>query len=74
MKSSLAKAVDTASVTAPAAMAALQEWLPAEQILYGTDFPWGTLAASRSALAPLNLPGETLAAIERSNAEKLLAL
>jgi 6-methylsalicylate decarboxylase len=66
--------VDTASVTTPAAMAALQAWLPTEQILYGTDFPWGTLAASRGALARLKLPPEILAAVERDNAERLLRL
>ena len=66
--------VDTASVTSPAAMAALQTWLPLEQILYGTDFPWGTLAASRGALARLELAPQRLAAIERGNAERLLDL
>ncbi len=60
--------VDTASVTGPAAMAALSAWLPTEHILYGTDFPWGTLAASRSALARLGLPPEKLTAIESGNA------
>ena len=48
--------VDTASVTSPPAMAALTKWLPEGQILYGTDFPWGTLAASRASLARLGLP------------------
>ena len=66
--------VDTASVGNPAAMAALQQWLPTEQILYGTDFPWGTLASSRTGLANLSLDTETLSAIERRNAEHLLGL
>lgn len=65
--------VDTASVTLPSAMAALRAWLPESQILYGTDFPWGTLAASRAALARLGLPAEKLAAIESGNAKALLA-
>ena len=64
--------VDTASVTGPAAMAALTKWLPEGHILYGTDFPWGTLTASRQALARLGLPPETLAAIESGNAAALL--
>jgi predicted TIM-barrel fold metal-dependent hydrolase len=64
--------VDTASVTGAPAMAALQEWLPPDHILYGTDFPWGTLAASRASLARLQLPTATLAAIERGNAIQLL--
>jgi predicted TIM-barrel fold metal-dependent hydrolase len=64
--------VDTASVTGPAAMAALTAWLPDGHILYGTDFPWGTLANSRAALARLDLPAEKLAAIEHGNASALL--
>jgi predicted TIM-barrel fold metal-dependent hydrolase len=66
--------VDTASVTSPAAMAALQEWLPEHRILYGTDFPWGTLAASRAALGRLPIEPRKLAAIERGNAQRLLVL
>ena len=66
--------VDTASVANPAAMAALQQWLPTEQILYGTDFPWGTLASSRAALARLQLDPEKLGAIEHRNAARLLGL
>lgn len=64
--------VDTASVTSAPAMAALQAWLPLEQILYGTDFPWGTLAASRAALARLGMQPQRLAAIESANAAILL--
>jgi predicted TIM-barrel fold metal-dependent hydrolase len=64
--------VDTASVTSAPAMAAVRAWLPPEHILYGTDFPWGTLAASRSALTRLGLPPEQLAAIESGNAAALL--
>ena len=66
--------VDTASVTSPPAMAALRAWLPPEQILYGTDFPWGGLASSRAALAQLGFAREQLAAIESANAAALLAL
>lgn len=66
--------VDTASVTSPAAMAALRAWLPEGHILYGTDFPWGTLAASRQALGRLGLSPEKLAAIESRNAAQLLSL
>lgn len=64
--------VDTASVTSPPAMAALRAWLPQNQILFGTDFPWGTLASSRAALARLGLPAKQLAAIESVNATMLL--
>jgi predicted TIM-barrel fold metal-dependent hydrolase len=66
--------VDTASVTSPATMAALREWLPPDRILYGTDFPWGTVAASRAALQRLAIEPGQLAAIERSNAQRLLGL
>ena len=65
--------VDTASVTKPEAMAALLAWLPSEQILYGTDFPWGGLANSRAALSRLALSPELSEAIERRNALRLLA-
>jgi predicted TIM-barrel fold metal-dependent hydrolase len=66
--------VDTASVTGKPAMAALAAWLPAEHILYGTDFPWGTLATSRAALERAGLPPEQLPAIESRNAAALLGL
>jgi hypothetical protein len=55
-------------------MAALLKWLPAGHILCGTDFPWGTLAGSRSALARIALSPGTLAAIENGNARSLLGL
>jgi predicted TIM-barrel fold metal-dependent hydrolase len=55
-------------------MAALMKWLPQGHILYGTDFPWGTLANSRAALARLGLPTNTLAAIESGNAAALLGV
>ena len=63
--------VDTASVTGKPALAALTAWLPSDHILYGTDFPWGTLAASRQAIARAGLAPEQLAAIETGNATKL---
>jgi predicted TIM-barrel fold metal-dependent hydrolase len=66
--------VDTASVTGQPAMAALSAWLPADHILYGTDFPWGTLAASRAALGRVGLSAEQLAGIESGNAVELLGL
>ncbi|MGI4879231.1 MAG: amidohydrolase family protein, partial [Janthinobacterium lividum] len=66
--------VDTASVTTPGAMAALTASLPADHILYGTDFPWGGVASSRAALAKLNLSAEALTSMENSNARKLLGL
>jgi predicted TIM-barrel fold metal-dependent hydrolase len=66
--------VDTASTTGEPAMAALTAWLPPGHILYGTDFPWGTLAASRAALQRAGLPTPELAAIESGNAAALLGL
>ena len=53
-------------------MAALHAWLPESHILYGTDFPWGTLASSRAALGQLGLSAMRLAAIENGNASTLL--
>jgi len=63
--------VDTASVTGKPALAALTAWLASDHILYGTDFPWGTLAASRQAIARAGLAPEQLAAIETGNATEL---
>ena len=65
--------VDTASVTGKPALAALTAWLPGDHILYGTDFPWGTLAASRQALARTGLAPGQLERIERGNAQQLFA-
>lgn len=64
--------VDTASVTTPGAMAALTASLPADHILYGTDFPWGGLVNSRAALNKLDLSATQLDGIESHNARKLL--
>jgi len=66
--------VDTASVTGKPAMAALIAWLPAGHILYGTDFPWGQLRASRAALERVELSPEQLSGIESGNAAALLGL
>jgi predicted TIM-barrel fold metal-dependent hydrolase len=66
--------VDTASVTGLPAMSALMAWLPEGHILYGTDFPWGTLASSRAALARLGLSETKLAAIESGNASALFGM
>jgi predicted TIM-barrel fold metal-dependent hydrolase len=66
--------VDTASVTGKPAMAALTAWLPAGHILYGTDFPWGQLRASRAALERVGLSPEQLSGIESGNAAALLGL
>jgi len=66
--------VDTASVTGKPALAALTAWLPSDHILYGTDFPWGTLAASRQALLRSGLSAQQLAEIETGNAAKLLGV
>jgi predicted TIM-barrel fold metal-dependent hydrolase len=66
--------VDTASVTGKPAMAALTAWLPPDHILYGTDFPWGTLAASRAALERVGLSAEQLLGIESENAAALMGL
>ncbi|UAJ09081.1 amidohydrolase family protein [Glacieibacterium megasporae] len=66
--------VDTASVTTPGAMAALTASLPADHILYGTDFPWGGLANSRAALKRLDLSASQLDGIESRNARTLLGI
>lgn len=64
--------VDTASITYAAALRALEAWLPADHVLYGTDYPWGAPRRARAALTRLGISAQRLAAIERGNALKLL--
>ena len=63
---------DTANATAAPAMAALQALVPSSQIVYGSDYPYVTMNAQRTALRTLGLADATLAAIEAGNAERLL--
>ncbi|HLH76762.1 MAG TPA: amidohydrolase family protein [Candidatus Binataceae bacterium] len=61
---------DTASVTNPPAMAAVLKLVPATQVFFGTDYPWGRTAAARHQLQSLGLADEQLAAIEFGNGQR----
>lgn len=65
--------VDTASVEARPALAALRAWLTERQILYGTDYPWGDPARALASLGSAGLEPDLLARIQRTNALELLA-
>jgi 6-methylsalicylate decarboxylase len=62
---------DTANVTHPAAMAALQKLVPMSQITYGTDYPYFSLDQI-AALRRLGLPPRDLQAIASGNIERLI--
>jgi len=63
---------DTASAAYPASMAALTTFVPAQQILFGTDYPFARPAAAVEELAHVKFSDDDRRAIERLNALKLL--
>ena len=63
---------DTASATSPASMAALLNLAPAQQVLFGSDYPFVQTASSLAELARVKLSLQDRRAIERGNAERLL--
>jgi predicted TIM-barrel fold metal-dependent hydrolase len=62
---------DTAQSANPVAMAALTKFIPATQILFGTDYPYRKADEQARGLAAIFAPAE-LAMIERGNALRLL--
>jgi predicted TIM-barrel fold metal-dependent hydrolase len=62
---------DTAQGYYPVNMEAMRKLVPDEHILFGSDYPYFSIAASVAGLGRLGLPGELLRAIERGNAEAL---
>jgi len=64
---------DTASVTSEGAMAALLNLVPAQQIMFGTDYPFVQTAASIAELSHIKISSADRTAIERTNAERLLS-
>lgn len=63
---------DTASSTSEPAMAALLKLVPAQQILFGTDYPFVDTPSSIKELGSIALSNVDRVAIERGNAEALL--
>ena len=64
---------DTASMNNPATFAAMFDLAGPKNILFGSDFPWGTMAASKEPLHALGLSAEDLHDIEEGNARRLFA-
>jgi 6-methylsalicylate decarboxylase len=63
---------DTASMNNPMSFGALLKLVPASQVFFGSDFPWGTMAASKHPLRQLGLSADDVYAIEEGNARRLL--
>jgi predicted TIM-barrel fold metal-dependent hydrolase len=63
---------DTANSFYAPTMTALLSFVPASQVLFGTDFPYLTIGRNVAGMAGLGLAPETMAAIEHANADKLL--
>ena len=64
---------DTAIAANPVTMAALTKLAPISHILFGSDYPFVPVAATAMGLKGVGLAPADLAAIERGNAEALLA-
>jgi 6-methylsalicylate decarboxylase len=62
---------DLAQSSNPACIAALRHIVPMSQVLFGTDFPYGTAIEHAGALARCGLNGTDLRAIECDNAKRL---
>ncbi|HLH75512.1 MAG TPA: amidohydrolase family protein [Candidatus Binataceae bacterium] len=62
---------DTASITNPPAMTALLKMVPASQVLFGSDYPWGLIGPTERQLVGLNLTDDQVADIEYRNAHQL---
>jgi predicted TIM-barrel fold metal-dependent hydrolase len=62
---------DTASASYPSTLAPLLQLVSSSQVLFGTDFPFGTSAATAKGLADFGLGEGDLRAIGRDNAAKL---
>ena len=63
---------DTANSAYRPTMAALLSFVPATQVLFGSDYPYYAVTENVANFAKLGLTGEQLAAIDRGNAERLM--
>jgi predicted TIM-barrel fold metal-dependent hydrolase len=65
---------DTASMCNPATFGALLKLVPPTQVFFGSDFPWGMMAATKNPLRnALGLNAEDLHAIEEGNARRMFS-
>jgi len=62
---------DTASMNNPFSFAAMMKLAGPEKLMFGSDYPWGTLTASRDPLRALGLSADDLHNIEEGNARRL---
>jgi predicted TIM-barrel fold metal-dependent hydrolase len=63
---------DIAQGTYPVNMAAMRSLVPDSHILFGSDYPYFSIATAATGLTRLGLPEALVQAIERGNAEALL--
>jgi 6-methylsalicylate decarboxylase len=64
---------DTASMANPISFGALLKLVPVSQVFFGSDFPWGAMAATKNPMRGLGLSAENLHAIEEGNARRMFA-
>lgn len=64
--------VDIVTTANPYAMAAMRNLFSTENILFGTDYPWGSAQETSAKLAGLALSAGDLGAIRRHNAIRLM--
>ena len=62
---------ETANSAYAPTFAALRQFAPRSQILFGTDFPYIAVADNVERLGKLGIPADDLAAIEQANAARL---
>jgi predicted TIM-barrel fold metal-dependent hydrolase len=62
---------DTAAIPGVVTMGALQELVTASQILYGTDFPYGSASHTSQGVAA-HFKGDDLKKVDRENALRLI--
>jgi predicted TIM-barrel fold metal-dependent hydrolase len=63
---------DTAQAAHPYALSSLLKLVSTSQVVFGTDFPFASAAATAQGLKDFGLSGNDLAAIDRGNAAALL--
>lgn len=64
---------DTVSITAKSSVAALKQFAPISQLLFGTDFPYNSIAKQLAALSGFGLSQAELGLVAGANADKMLA-
>lgn len=64
--------VDIVTMTNPVALAAMRNLFSINNILFGTDYPWGTAEATSASLKRLGLTTQELQAIRYRNAAALM--